>query len=128
MKRYDPARGPVRTWLLSIVRLRSIDELRKLDVHERRRAEADGLEESFGAPDSPAGHALSVERSTVVRAALATLSDGQRQVLELAYFNGCTQAEIAARLDLPLGTVKGRTRLALDRLRSALDQYVHTPG
>lgn len=128
IKRYDPARGSVRTWLLSIVRLRSIDELRKLDVHERRRREEEGLEEGFAAPDSPEGQALRGEQSTAVRAALATLSEAQRQVVELAYFNGWTQAEIAERLDLPLGTVKGRSRLALDKLRSALDPSVRSPG
>ena len=128
VKRYDAARGPVRTWLLSIVRLRSIDELRKLEVHGRRRAEAEGLEESLTAPDLPEAHALHAEQSAAVRTALATLSDDQRRVLELAYFSGLTQAEIAERLELPLGTVKGRTRLSLEKLRAALDPSARAPG
>ena len=126
-KSYDPGRGAVRPWLLGIVRLRCIDELRKLEVHERRRAGAEGLEERFAAPDSTAGQALRAEQAVTVRTALATLPEDQRHVLELAYFSGWTQAEIADQLDLPLGTVKGRTRLALDKLRSALDPSMHAP-
>lgn len=128
MSDYDPGRGAVRPWLMGIVRHRSIDELRRLDVHQRRRTEAEGLEERFAAPDSTDGQILLTEQSTTVRTALSTLPEDQRHVLELAYFNGWTQTEIAERLDLPLGTVKGRTRLALDKLRSALDPSMHAPG
>jgi RNA polymerase sigma-70 factor (ECF subfamily) len=106
---------------MGIVRNRCIDELRKRDVHERRRADAEALEDRFAAPDSTDGKALRAEQSMTVRTALAMLPNEQRQVLELAYFGGWTQTEIADRLDLPLGTVKGRTRLALDKLRSALE-------
>jgi len=128
MSDYDPGRGAVRPWLMGIVRHRTIDELRRLDVHQRRRAEAEGLEERFAAPDSTDGEALSTEQSTTVRAALAALPEDQRHVLELAYFSGLTQTEIAQRLDLPLGTVKGRTRLALGKLRSSIDRSMHAPG
>ncbi|MDQ3644518.1 MAG: sigma-70 family RNA polymerase sigma factor [Actinomycetota bacterium] len=127
-KRYDPGRGPVRPWLLGIVRNRSIDELRRLGVHERRRVEAEGLEDRFAARDSTDGEVLRADQSTSVRRALAALPEDQRRVLELAYFNGWTQTQIADRLGLPLGTVKGRARLALDKLRSALDPSLHAPG
>ena len=126
-KTYDPARGAVRPWLLGIVRRRSIDELRKLGVHERRRVEAEGLEERFAARDSTDGQVLHAERSTSVSTALAALPEDQRRVLELAYFDGWTQTQIAERLGLPLGTVKGRARLALQKLRCALDPS-HAPG
>jgi len=127
-KAYDPGRGAVRPWLMGIVRLRSIDELRRVGRHDRRRAGAQGLEERFAAPDSTEGQALLAEQSTSVRTALATLPEDQRHVLELAYFGGWTQTEIAERLDLPLGTVKGRARLALEKLRFALDPSAHAPG
>ena len=128
MSGYDPGRGAVRSWLMGIVRHRSIDELRRLDVHQRRRAEAEGLDERFAARDSTDAQALSTELAATVRAALASLPEEQRRVLELGYFHGLTQTEIAERLDLPLGTVKGRVRLALGKLRSALDPSMHALG
>ena len=127
MERYNPGRGAVRPWLMGIVRNRCIDELRRRDVHERRRVETQEFEERFAAPDSTDGEVLRAEQSTAVRTALATLPGNQRNVLELAYFDGWTQTEIAERLDLPLGTVKGRTRLALEKLRSTLEPS-HAPG
>ncbi len=125
---YDPERGGVRAWLMGIVRHRSIDELRKLEVHQRRRVEAEGFEERIAAPDSTDGQALSTEQSAMVRAALATLPEDQSRVLELGFFQGLSQTEIAERLDMPLGTVKGRTRLALGKLRSAIDPFMHALG
>lgn len=127
VERYNPGRGAVRPWLMGIVRHRCIDELRRRDVRERRRAEVEDVEERFAAPESTDGEVLRAEQSTAVWTALAMLPGNQRHVLELAYFDGWTQAEIAERLDLPLGTVKGRTRLALDKLRSALEPS-HAPG
>lgn len=127
VERYNPGRGAVRPWLMGIVRNRCIDELRRRDVRERRRAEVEDVEQRFAAPESTDGEVLRAEQSTAVWTALATLPGNQRHVLELAYFDGWTQTEIAERLDLPLGTVKGRTRLALDKLRSALEPS-HAPG
>ena len=127
VKRYNPGSGAVRPWLMGIVRNRCIDELRRRDVHERRRAEVEDFEERFAAPESTDGQVLRAEQAMTVRKALEMLPDEQRHVLELAYFDGWTQAEIAERLDLPLGTVKGRTRLALEKLRSALEPS-HAPG
>lgn len=126
--RYDVSRGPVRAWLLGIVRNRSIDALRRLDVHERRRADATRLEEWLAAPDVTEDHVLRAEASTAVRTALARLPPDQLQVLELAYFGGRSQSEIATELGVALGTVKGRTRLALDKLRIALEGSAPAPG
>ena len=126
--RYDPARGAVRTWLLGMVRNRSIDALRSLGVHERRRIEMEGFEGRIEAHDQTEKDFIRDEQATGVRSALATLPPDQRRVLELAYFGGWSQTEIAEHLDLPLGTVKGRTRLGLMKLRSALDEIVRAAG
>jgi RNA polymerase sigma-70 factor (ECF subfamily) len=114
---YDPARGSTRTWLLAMVRHRSIDVLRA-----RRRCSVRPLEAGFDRPDESdvSAQAASTVDGAVVRLALANLPAVQRQVIELAYFSGLSHSEIAAQLDTPIGTVKGRIRLAIDRLRVAL--------
>ena len=114
---YDPARGSTRTWLLAMVRNRSIDVLRA-----RRRCTVRPLEAGFEWPDDSDVSAQAASRvdGAVVRLALADLPAEQRQAIELAYFKGLSHSEIAAQLGTPVGTVKGRIRLALDRLRAAL--------
>ena len=124
--RYDERLGAVRPWLLGIVRNRSIDTLRKLGVHDRRRSAAEDVGEWLQAPDSTEDRFERVEQAAAVSGALASLSPDQRAVVELAYFGGLTQKEISARLGIPLGTVKGRTRLAFDKLRGSL--AVCAPG
>jgi RNA polymerase sigma-70 factor, ECF subfamily len=123
--RYDPARGSVRSWLLWMVRTRSIDLLRSRAVHERRRI---GLEADLAAREQTEAEYLRREQATAVRIALAALPPEQRHVLELAYYGGWTHAEIAEHFDIPLGTVKGRTRLGLEKLRWALAEMAHTAG
>jgi RNA polymerase sigma-70 factor (ECF subfamily) len=118
--RYDEHMGAVRPWLLGMVRNRSIDTLRKLDVHDRRRSHAEDVEDWLEAPGSTEARFERDEEAATISGALAGLPLKQRQVVELAYFGGLTQQEIAARLTIPLGTVKGRTRLAFDKLRSEL--------
>ena len=121
--RYVTGKGSVRTWLLSIVHHRAIDALR------RRRPTSELPDELEGArtpdplvtPDVWREVAGNLDRAAVL-AALNTLSDVQREALELAYFSGLTQVEIAERTGVPLGTVKGRVRLALQAMRRALDQ------
>jgi RNA polymerase sigma-70 factor (ECF subfamily) len=117
--RYADARGSVKTWLLSIVHHRAIDAV-------RRRRPTTELPEHEGAmpaplvlPDTWTEISASLDRESV-RAALATLSNVQREAIELAYFGGLTQSEIAERTGVPLGTVKGRMRLGLDALRAAM--------
>lgn len=117
--RFDPARGSVEAWLTVLTRSRCLDRLRQR-VRRRRRempVEADLLEALAGTPPDE-GQALA-QRRAVVRA-LEQLTPVQRAVVEEAYFQGRTQVEIARGLDLPVGTVKGRLRLALDRLAKAL--------
>ena len=118
--RYDRARGSVRTWVLGIVHNRAIDALRRNLVHERRRASAEGLEEWEEARERTDVEAARREEARTVRAAIDDLPDQQGQVIDLAYFGGFTHAQIAEMLDMPVGTVKGRMRLGLDKLRRSL--------
>jgi RNA polymerase sigma-70 factor (ECF subfamily) len=118
--RYDQSRGSVRTWVLGIVHNRTIDALRRGAVHERRRETLDGVEERHEAPVRTDVEAARREEARSVRSALDTLPDEQRRTIELAYFGGFSHSQIAELLDEPIGTVKGRMRLGLDKLRRQL--------
>ncbi len=118
--RYEPSRGEVRSWVLGIVHHRAIDRIRRSGVHERRRADAEGIEEVLEAPDRTEVEIQQREQADEVRTALQTLPDEQRRVIELAYFDGLTHTEIASRLGAPLGTIKGRMRLGLLKLHAEL--------
>jgi RNA polymerase sigma-70 factor (ECF subfamily) len=118
--RYDSGRGSVRTWVLGIVHHRAIDALRRATVHDRRRAGDEGIEERFEARERTDAEAARREEAGTVRSALAALPPDQSQVIELAYFGGFTHTEIAEMLDAPVGTVKGRMRLGLKKMRAQL--------
>jgi RNA polymerase sigma-70 factor, ECF subfamily len=118
--RYDRTRGSVRTWTLGIVHNRAVDALRRSGVHERRRASDEGIEESLEAAERTDSQAIGKAASQEIRGALGELPPEQRRVIELAYFGGFTHTEIASMLDTPIGTVKGRMRLGLQKLRSHL--------
>src|SRR3979490_1237890 len=118
--RYDRTRGSVRTWVLGIVHNRSIDALRRSLVHDRRRASDEGIEERFEARERTDAEAARREEAASVRAALDQLPPEQCKVIELAYFGGFTHSEIAELLDAPIGTIKGRMRLGLEKLRGSL--------
>jgi RNA polymerase sigma-70 factor (ECF subfamily) len=120
--RYDAARGSVRSFVLGIVHNRSIDAVRRATVHDRRRASDEGMEERFEARERTDVEAARHDDAETVRGALDTLPPDQLKVIELAYFGGFTHAEIAEMLDAPLGTVKGRMRLGLEKLRSTLGE------
>lgn len=117
---YDASRGTVRSWLLTIARSRSLDRLRS---RQRQRDEsvlgADQLS-AIAADSDPSLDAEGKERRTLVLQALRELPDDQRRALELAYFRGLSQAEIAEYLDEPLGTIKTRMRLGMQKLRTKL--------
>jgi RNA polymerase sigma factor (sigma-70 family) len=119
---YVPGKGSVRTWLLSIVHHRAIDAVRRRRPVTELPSEQEGARTpgALVLPDVWGEVAGNLDRDAL-RAALATLSDVQREALELAYFSGLTQVEIAERTGVPLGTVKGRVRLALVALRRALE-------
>jgi RNA polymerase sigma-70 factor, ECF subfamily len=118
--RYEPERGSVRSWVLGIVHHRTIDALRRNLVHDRRRTSAEGIEERHEAPERTDVEAARREEARTVRAALETLPEQQNRVIELAYFGGFTHTQIAEMLGLPVGTVKGRMRLGLDKLHRQL--------
>jgi RNA polymerase sigma-70 factor (ECF subfamily) len=120
---YRSERGNVRGWLLSIVHHRAVDVLRRkttfrpapLEVAEQRPADDDTAEEA----------ARNVDHETV-RAALEALPPAQRRTIELAYFGGYTHVELAEIMGVPLGTVKGRMRIGLQKLRRALEREAAT--
>ncbi len=118
--RYDHTRGSVRTWVLGIVHNRAIDALRRSMVHDRRRASDEGIEERFEARERTEVEAARRDEARDVREALETLPPEQSKVIELAYFGGFTHSEIASMLDTPIGTIKGRMRLGLEKLRGQL--------
>ena len=118
--RYDRARGSVRTWILGITHHRAIDVLRRGTVQERFRASDEGIEERLEARDLTDVEVARREEALEVRGALDDLPDDQRRAIELAYFGGFTQSEIAEMLGVPIGTVKGRMRLGLEKMRGRL--------
>lgn len=118
--RYDRTRGSVRTWVFGIVHNRAIDSLRRSVVHDKRRASDEGIEERFEAKERTDVEVARRDEAREVREALTTLPAEQCKVLELAYFGGFTHTEIAAMLDTPIGTIKGRMRLGLVKMRAQL--------
>jgi RNA polymerase sigma-70 factor (ECF subfamily) len=113
---YRAGRGSVRTWILAIVRNRSIDQLRS-DASRRRTREEVEASAPTSEPSEAFAEAWRNTRQELVREVLRTLPREQQRILELVYFSGHTHVEIAERLCLPLGTVKGRMRLGLKKLR-----------
>ncbi len=117
---YDPRRGTLKTWLLSVVRNRGIDSLRAATRHGRDVEIDDAVTAQLQSPERTEEQVADRDESRYARGLLTSLPTEQRQVVELAFFKGLTQTEIAARLGLPLGTVKGRQRLALRKLHARL--------
>lgn len=117
---YDPARGSPEAWLVMRAKTRAIDRLRS--VRRRDRTFVAPVDESVATrDDGPVENpAVVAEDRQLVQTALAQLPEPQRRVIEMAFFEGLTQSEIAIRLREPLGTVKTRARLGLERLRSTL--------
>jgi len=118
--RYDPTRGTPEAWLVMRAKTRAIDRLRS--IRRRDRTFVAPVDESVAqrSPDQAPNPAVAAEDRGLIQTALAQLPEPQRRVIELAFFEGLTQSEIATRLGEPLGTVKTRARLGLDRLRGVL--------
>jgi RNA polymerase sigma-70 factor, ECF subfamily len=119
--RYDRTRGSVRSWILGVVRNRTIDLFRRDSVRTGRDVNAENVVERLPSPEDVAGDAERRQDARDVRTALRDLPPDQRQVIELAYFGGFSHTQIAEMLALPPGTVKGRMRLGLTKLRVALN-------
>jgi RNA polymerase sigma-70 factor (ECF subfamily) len=126
---YEPSRGAVSTWLLTIGRRRALDRLR---ARGRRREESmtqlGALADVASPVPDPSQMTEGSERRSHVQAALRGLPDEQREVLELGYFEGLSQTEIAELTGQPLGTVKTRMRLAMQKLREPLSMFRESAG
>jgi RNA polymerase sigma-70 factor (ECF subfamily) len=118
--RYDRRRGSVRNWVLGVVHNRAIDAFRRGLVRDSRNVSDEGLADRLAASEQTDVEVARREEARKVRLALDELPPEQRQVIELAYFGGFTHLQIAQMLDLPAGTVKGRMRLGLTKMRMAL--------
>lgn len=118
---YDPARSAFRTWLFAITRSRCLDRLRR---HRSRSVSELPRGTGLGpAPPDPEQEAILAERQKHVVAAFQALPEPQRQALEMGFFNGLTHREIAERLGEPLGTVKSRIKLGMDKLKDSLRSF-----
>ena len=126
--RYERARGSVRTWVLGIVHHRAIDQLRRSSVHSKRRASDEGIEDRIESGERTDVEVARRDEAQAIRSAMETLPPEQSHVIELAYFGGFTHTEIAAILETPVGTVKGRMRLGLEKLRDRLALLEVQPG
>ncbi len=117
--RFDPARGSAMSWLLTIVHRKAVDRVRSAEASTRRDL-------TYHQQNQPVAHDATAEAAHAsleahrVRGALGTLTEVQREALELAYFGGYTHTEVATMLDLPVGTAKTRIRDGLIRLRDAM--------
>jgi RNA polymerase sigma-70 factor, ECF subfamily len=122
--RYDAARGSVGAWVCTIARSRALDRLRS-----QRRSPLIGTDEPAervepGIDEDPEQDVFLAERAAIVRSALGELSDSQREAIELAFYQGLSHAEIANRLNEPLGTIKTRIRLGLARMRDRMAAHL----
>jgi RNA polymerase sigma-70 factor (ECF subfamily) len=118
--RYDRTRGSVRSWVLGVVHNRAIDLFRRESIRTGKDVSDEDAMQRLASDESTEREVQRREDATQVRAALAELPGDQRQVVELAYFGGFSHTQIAEMLSLPAGTVKGRMRLALTKLRVTL--------
>jgi len=118
--RYDRRRGSVRSWVLGVVHNRAIDAFRRGLVRDSRNVSDEGIADRLPAAEQTDVEVARRDEARTVRVALDELPAEQRQVIELAYFGGFTHLQIAEMLELPPGTVKGRMRLGLTKMRMAL--------
>jgi len=121
--RYQESRGSVRAWIMTLVHNRAVDALRRELAQRRRADDASAYDPPVADPAADIAEALDVPKERErVRTALETLPGEQRQVLELMYFDGLSQSQVAERLTIPLGTVKSRAVLAMRKLRTQLTE------
>jgi RNA polymerase sigma-70 factor, ECF subfamily len=121
--RYDPAAGSLRTYLMVLARHRAVDVMRS-ELRRVARQERHYRLTPVDPPGSASDEVLAAETASVVRAAVRLLPDGQREVVELAYFQGLTCREVASAMGIPEGTAKSRLRLAMAKLETVLDRQL----
>lgn len=114
---FDSRRGSARRWLAVLTRSRAIDVMRRIRADERRRPTSEVPVDTVAADEAPA---VASDTRSLVQSAVDRLPAKQREVIRFAYLEGLSQRDVARRLGVPLGTVKTRARLAIDRLRNAL--------
>lgn len=118
---FQPERASLKTWLLTLVRNRGIDSLRSQVRHENTVDLDSPVAGHLEAAERTAEQVTQMEESRHARLLLGDLPAAQREVIELAYFGGLTQVEIAGKVGIPVGTVKGRARLGLEKLRQSAE-------
>ncbi len=121
--RYDPAVGSLRTYLIVLARHRAVDLLRS-ELRRVARQERHYRLTPAEPPGTASDEVMAAETASVVRAAVQLLPDGQRRVIELAYFEGLTCREVASAMGIPEGTAKSRLRLAMAKLETVLDRQL----
>lgn len=117
--RFDPERGQVRSWLLTIVHHRAVDAVRRR-ANRAERALPEGPDQFVDPHRRPEDAAESEMAASAVRTAVTLVPEDQRRTIEMAYFEGLTHVEIAERMGVPLGTVKSRLRIGLEKMREYL--------
>ena len=123
-RHYDSSRGSLQRYLIMLTRSRSIDRKRSQQSRSRKHHRLQVMGDIKPAPNPPLEEISRGEQMQQVREALLTLSVNEREVLEIAYYEGLSQSEIAERLGIPLGTVKTRSRQGLKKLRHALNDSI----
>lgn len=117
--RFDPARGQVRSWLLTIVHHKAVDAVRRR-AGQRERNLPVGAADFIAAQGTPGERVEQTMDAEAVREAVRRIPEDQRRTVEMAYFMGMTHIEIAERMSVPLGTVKSRLRIGLEKMREYL--------
>ena len=117
---YDPDRGSVGAWLVTLARSRAIDKLRSASARKQREETIAAVPEIAAPGESPEEASLLNQQRRLIRTAMAALTPEQRELIELAFFSGLSHSELAAKVGQPLGTVKTRIRLGMMKLREIL--------
>ena len=119
-KLYQPSRGSLKSFLMTMVRSRSIDRVRRRGSRHRFLQRWQRVSETQQSPPHPLDAVSHDEQAQILQSALSRLSTKEREILEIAYYKGASQSQIAKQLNIPLGTVKSRSRKALKKLRQRL--------
>jgi RNA polymerase sigma-70 factor (ECF subfamily) len=120
--RYDARLGSVRSWVLSVTHNRSLDQLRRVSRHTDRQVHDETAAERMPAAEDTEATAMERAGAEETRTLMASLSDEQRRAIELSVYSGFSHGEIAEALGVPLGTVKSRIRMGLEKLRMSMTQ------